>query len=252
MPLCTRLPTSSSAGKQTAREITSAAVFTTTPERRQVRPWDLVGWSTYIRTTRIRAWRTGYVVCRAGRITHPSIGMRGVDSNYRWFRARAVPLKDAQGGILKWYGTCSDIHDSKMLEQSIRDNAAELERLVDSRTSELRRLSGRLMTMQDEERRRIAREIHDGLGQELAAAKMILDGILAKDTSPSKLRAAGDASQLMDRAIQQVRIHLSSSSSSATRRSGPGFGLALVPRGALGTKWNCSSSGGRSARFSAP
>ncbi len=131
--------------------------------------------------------------------------LRGVDSNYRWFRARAVPLKDAQGGILKWYGTCSDIHDSKMLEQSIRDNAAELERLVDSRTSELRRLSGRLMTMQDEERRRIAREIHDGLGQELAAAKMILDGILAKDTSPSKLRAAGDASQLMDRAIQQVR-----------------------------------------------
>ncbi len=131
--------------------------------------------------------------------------MRGSDSQYRWFRARAVPLRDAQGGILKWYGTCSDIHDSKMLEQSIRDNAAELERLVDSRTTELRRLSGRLMTMQDEERRRIAREIHDGLGQELAAAKMILDGILAKDASPSKQRAAGDASQLMDRAIQQVR-----------------------------------------------
>ena len=40
------------------------------------------------------------------------------------------------------------------------------------------------MTMQDEERRRIAREMHDGLGQELVAAKMILDGILAKDTSP--------------------------------------------------------------------
>jgi PAS domain S-box-containing protein len=131
--------------------------------------------------------------------------LRGADSQYRWFRARAVPLRDAQGGILKWYGTCSDIHDSKMLEQSIRDNAAELERLVDSRTSELRRLSGRLMTMQDEERRRIAREIHDGLGQELAAAKMILDGVLAKDAAPSKQRAAIDASQLMDRAIQQVR-----------------------------------------------
>ena len=37
------------------------------------------------------------------------------------------------------------------------------------------------MTMQDDERRRIAREIHDGLGQELAAAKMMMDGILAKD-----------------------------------------------------------------------
>jgi signal transduction histidine kinase len=61
------------------------------------------------------------------------------------------------------------------------------------------------MTMQDEERRRIAREIHDGLGQELAAAKMILDGFLSKDSSSSVRQAAADASQLVDRAIKQVR-----------------------------------------------
>jgi len=131
--------------------------------------------------------------------------MRRADGQFRWFRARAVPLRDAHGDIIKWYGTCSDIHDSKLLEQSIRDNAIELERLVDSRTAELRRLSGRLMTMQDEERRRIAREIHDGLGQELAAAKMILDGIIAKDPAPTVQRASIEASQLVDRAIQQVR-----------------------------------------------
>ena len=76
---------------------------------------------------------------------------------------------------------------------------------MDSRTAELRRLSGRLMTLQDEERRRIAREIHDGLGQELAAGKMILDGILAKNSSPVVSQAANEASQLVDRAIQQVR-----------------------------------------------
>src|SRR5207302_9145413 len=45
----------------------------------------------------------------------------------------------------------------------------------------------------------------DGLGQELAAAKMILDGILMKDTSPSMRQASADASQLVDRTIQQVR-----------------------------------------------
>src|SRR6202045_3711235 len=131
--------------------------------------------------------------------------MRGADQQYRWFRARAVPLRDPAGNILKWYGTCSDIHDSKVLEQSIRNSAVELERMVDLRTVELRRLSGRLMTMQDEERRRIAREIHDGLGQELAAAKMILDGVLSKSSSPAMRQASGDASQLVDRAIQQVR-----------------------------------------------
>jgi PAS domain S-box-containing protein len=131
--------------------------------------------------------------------------LRGADLQYRWFRARAVPLRDSQGTIVKWYGTCSDIHDSKLLEQSIRESAIELERMVESRTAALRRLSNRMMTMQDEERRRIAREIHDGLGQELAAAKMILDGILAKDSSPTMRQASVEASQLIDRAIQQVR-----------------------------------------------
>ena len=101
--------------------------------------------------------------------------LQSKDGGYRWFRTRAVPIRDAEGNIIRWYGTCSDIHDSKLLEQSIRDNTIELEKMVDSRTAELRRLSVRLMTMQDQERRRIARDLHDGLGQELAVAKMVLD-----------------------------------------------------------------------------
>ena len=71
---------------------------------------------------------------------------------------------------------------------------------------ELRRLSSSLIAMQDEERRRIARELHDGLGQELTAAKMIVDGILLQEVSgPVSKHAAADASGLIDRAIQQVR-----------------------------------------------
>jgi len=131
--------------------------------------------------------------------------LRGQDGQYRWFQARAVPLRDSQGAILKWYGTCSDINDRKLLEQSIRENASELEHMVDLRTVELRRLSARLLSLQDEERRRIAREIHDGLGQELAAAKMILDGVLAKYPAPNVSQAAIDTSDLVDRAIKQVR-----------------------------------------------
>ena len=45
---------------------------------------------------------------------------------------------------------------------------------------ELRRLSNSLIVTQDEERRRIARELHDGLGQDLVAIKMMLEGMLAK------------------------------------------------------------------------
>jgi PAS domain S-box-containing protein len=130
--------------------------------------------------------------------------LRSKDGTYRWFRARAVPIRD-DGKIAKWYGTCSDIHDSKLLERSIRDNATELEKMVDNRTDELRRLSVRLMTLQDQERRRIARDLHDGLGQELAVAKMILDKVLLQKGAQPPNEAWAQASSIIDRAIQQVR-----------------------------------------------
>ena len=165
-----------------------------------------VGWLEYVHADdRERSMEHWLRCVQSGEAYETEYRLRGADGRYRWFRARAVPLRDPQGVIVKWYGTCSDIHDSKLLEQSIRENAVELERMVDLRTIELRRLSSRLMTMQDEERRRIAREIHDGLGQELAAAKMILDGILSKDSSPRMRQAAADSSMLVDRAIKQVR-----------------------------------------------
>jgi PAS domain S-box-containing protein len=131
--------------------------------------------------------------------------LRSEDGTYRWFRARAVPIRDDQGNIVRWYGTCSDIDDSKLLEQSIRESASKLERMVESRTTELRRLSVRLMTMQDQEHRRIARELHDGLGQELAVAKMVLDNTLQQKSSQSENRVCAEASTIIERAIQQVR-----------------------------------------------
>jgi len=92
-----------------------------------------------------------------------------------------------------------------VLEQSIRETADRLEKMIDERTTALRQLSSRLMALQDEERRRIARELHDGLGQELIAAKMMLDGILMETSSQPPKEAAADASGLIDRAIQQTR-----------------------------------------------
>jgi signal transduction histidine kinase len=70
---------------------------------------------------------------------------------------------------------------------------------------ELRSLSGRLIAMQDDERRRFARELHDGLGQELTAAKMAIDSILIQGPAESNRQAIVQASSLVDGAIQQVR-----------------------------------------------
>jgi signal transduction histidine kinase len=70
---------------------------------------------------------------------------------------------------------------------------------------ELRTLSGRLLTLQDDERRRFARELHDGLGQDLVAVKMIVDSIGQLPTFEAKDVAAVRSSELIDRALQQVR-----------------------------------------------
>jgi signal transduction histidine kinase len=69
---------------------------------------------------------------------------------------------------------------------------------------ELRRLSGCMIAAQDQERRRIARELHDSLGQELSAAKMVADRI-PQQAAESKDQAAAEVSALIDHALQQVR-----------------------------------------------
>jgi signal transduction histidine kinase len=77
----------------------------------------------------------------------------------------------------------------------------ELERL----NGELRSISSHLIRVQDDEHRRIARELHDGLGQELAALKMILVQIPNHNSVDAKDQAADEASEIVARAIQQVR-----------------------------------------------
>ena len=50
--------------------------------------------------------------------------------DYRWFLARALPIRDGNNKVIKWFGTCTDIHDTKILSE-------ELEKRVEERTREL-------------------------------------------------------------------------------------------------------------------
>jgi signal transduction histidine kinase len=65
-----------------------------------------------------------------------------------------------------------------------------------------RRLSARLMHLQDEERRKFARELHDSTGQQLAAAKMVLSSLA--NSYPEDHRYS-DCIHLLDQSLKEIR-----------------------------------------------
>jgi signal transduction histidine kinase len=52
--------------------------------------------------------------------------LKGVNGSYRWFLTRAFPVKDAQGQVVRWIGTNTDIDDQKMAESSLSEKNRQL------------------------------------------------------------------------------------------------------------------------------
>jgi PAS domain S-box-containing protein len=130
-----------------------------------------------------------------------------------WINSRGRIRRDTAGKPVRIIGLHIDITRMKRAEEELKRAHDDLEARVLARTSELRiaedrlrRLSGRLMQSQDDERRRIARELHDGLGQYLVASKMSLDllGVTLSHDSRARERLA-DAAKQIETAISETR-----------------------------------------------
>jgi signal transduction histidine kinase len=120
-----------------------------------------------------------------------------------------------------------EVAEKQRAQQELRAAHDELEQRVEARTHELsqalsrleaemtfrqhteeqlRHLSLRLMTLQDEERRHIARELHDTCGQTLAAMKMSIALIRQLEKTRPELQVlVDDLNALADEALQEVR-----------------------------------------------
>jgi len=131
----------------------------------------------------------------------------------RWINARGRVTRDAAGEVRRIVGLNIDFTRMKRAEEELKRAHDELDMRVTARTAELRlaeenlrHLSGRLMRSQDEERRRIARELHDGLGQYLVAVKMSLDVLAMNSAKDPKLaECLADATKQIETAIAETR-----------------------------------------------
>lgn len=79
-----------------------------------------------------------------GEVYESEFRIRRHDGVYRWFLVRAEPVRDAEGAVLRWVGTNTDIHDLRETESALRRANETLEEQVAARTAELQAKEARL------------------------------------------------------------------------------------------------------------
>jgi signal transduction histidine kinase len=101
------------------------------------------------------------------------------------------PLRDSTGHVIGASKIARDITEHKQTERALKE--AEL--------------SGRLLQLQDEERRHLARELHDGVGQLLAALGMNTSKVATEKTklSPEAARCVEENARLVDQVSTEIR-----------------------------------------------
>jgi len=128
---------------------------------------------------------------RGERIDHFETVRKRKDGTLLDISVTISPVKDAQGHVIGASKVARDITERKRLALLMQE--AEL--------------SGRLLQLQDEEKRRIARELHDGAGQLLVALSLNVSAISTERSklSPGVARNVEESRSLIDQAVSEIR-----------------------------------------------
>jgi PAS domain S-box-containing protein len=115
------------------------------------------------------------------------------DGSIRVIHDRAGTIRNEEGEPIRLVGTAQDVTELRKAEQALQEYAARLQRL-----------SRRLLNVQEEERRHLARELHDEIGQMLTSLKLQLsrDGDVAADAAQ---RRVDSARRMIDELLEKVR-----------------------------------------------
>ena len=79
-----------------------------------------------------KAWKAWKHSLKTGSPYEIEYRLKSKTNDYRWFLGRALPILDEKGQIIRWFGTCTDIHDQKEIEKALRRSEEQFLSLVDS------------------------------------------------------------------------------------------------------------------------
>ncbi len=86
-------------------------------------------WTAFVHPEDVEGIVAKWRACLAtGEVFEYETRVRSANGEYRWMFHRKVPLRDANGNIVKWYGSSLDIEQRKTAEEQLRRNAEELQR----------------------------------------------------------------------------------------------------------------------------
>jgi PAS domain S-box-containing protein len=140
------------------------------------------------------------IACSEGRVEDEGWRLRK-DGTRFWANVIITALKNPGGRIIGFAKVTRDFTGHLLARQALEETQRRLEESEKS----LRELSLHLLRTQDEERRRIGRELHDSLGQYLSVLKMKLDSLIPREPRPTDAMDLRDCAQLTEQALKEVR-----------------------------------------------
>jgi len=137
---------------------------------------------------------------KEGRIEDEGWRVRKDGSRF-WASVVITALRDDTGALYGFSKVTRDITEKRRAQQALEKSHAALTASEHS----LRELSGRLLRMQDEERGRLGRELHDTIGQYLSALKMTLEVLTSTPPPKRSEEQLAECIRITDDCIREVR-----------------------------------------------
>jgi signal transduction histidine kinase len=118
---------------------------------------------------------------------------------------RAYPIRSEDGKLLGIAEFASDITEQKHAEDELQKTHTELESRVRERTEQLTSLTAELSLVEERERRRIATELHDQVGQTLIMSKIKLDSLSLDLPAEDFAASLGEIRKQITRSLEDIR-----------------------------------------------